>query len=274
MQQYADELRAQGKKIAFVPTMGYFHEGHLSLMKIGRKLGDELVVSIFVNPTQFGQNEDLGAYPRDMERDLAMAESVGTDTVFAPEADQIYLDGFETYVRVEKSSEPLCGISRPVHFRGVATVCTKLFNIVKPHFAVFGEKDYQQYLVVSRMVRDLNMDVKIVPGPTYREEDGLAMSSRNVYLKPKERKQATVIYRSLKEAEKMVAEGERDAGTILAKVREMFDDAPLAEVDYIELRTLPDLEEIDRQIVGPSLLAIAANFGSARLIDNTVLLKA
>lgn len=272
MQDHSEALRCQGKTIAFVPTMGYFHEGHLELMRIGRRMADEVVVSIFVNPTQFGKNEDLSQYPKDMDRDLKMAGGVGVDTIYAPTAEVMYKEGYETHIRVENSSAPLCGVSRPVHFGGVATVCTKLFNAVRPHWAIFGEKDYQQYLVVKRLVRDLDMDLEIVPGPTFREPDGLAMSSRNVYLKPEERKQAPTLNRSLCEAQNLVDQGERDAGVILAKVLEMIAKADLGQVDYAELRSVPDLKEVSGRIEGPTLLALAVYFGSARLIDNTVLL--
>ena len=274
MQRHSEARRQKGKKIGLTPTMGYFHQGHLELMKICGKLSDELVVSIFVNPTQFGQNEDLEKYPSDLERDFDLARSVGVDTIFHPPADQIYQDGFETYVRVEKNSEPLCGLSRPIHFRGVATVCAKLFNIIKPHYALFGAKDFQQYLVVRKMVRDLNFDVEIILGPTVRENDGLAMSSRNVYLTPVQRTNAVVINRALLEAEKMVLAGETDSGAILAKVREMILDTSEAKIDYVELRSIPDLKEIQRKISGPTLLAIAVFFGKTRLIDNKVLFDA
>ena len=273
MQRYADSLRCAGKTIAFVPTMGYFHEGHLELMRVGRKMADELVVSIFVNPTQFGPQEDLAAYPRNMERDLKMAASVGVDTVYNPELETMYTQGYETRVRVENTSAPLCGVSRPVHFGGVATVCTKLFIAVRPHWAVFGEKDYQQCLVVTRLVQDLDLDMEIVQVPTYRESDGLAMSSRNVYMKPEERKQAPVLIRALREVEKQVENGERNAEAILAKVHEIIGQADLARVDYAELRSLPGLAEVKEKIEGPTLLALAVFFGKARLIDNVVLLR-
>lgn len=274
MQSHSDSLRAKNKTISFVPTMGYFHEGHLSLMKIGRELGDELVVSIFVNPTQFGPDEDLEAYPRDMERDMKLLAEIPADIIYIPNVEQMYPPHYETYVRVEKTSEPLCGESRPIHFRGVATVCAKLFNAVKPHCAVFGKKDFQQILVIEKMVRDLNFDIEIVHGETYREPDGLAMSSRNVYMTQEERKQAPVIYKCLKEAEKMVTQGERDSGTILAKIREKLDNVSLGKIDYIEIRSLPELEEVEGGLNGPTLLAMAVQFGKSRLIDNIVLLDA
>lgn len=274
MQAHSDRLRAENKTISFVPTMGYFHDGHLSLMRTGRKLGDELVVSIFVNPTQFGPDEDLDDYPRDMERDLKLLREIPVDTVYIPDAEKMYPPHYETYVRVEKTSQPMCGESRPIHFRGVATVCTKLFNVVKPHFSVFGKKDFQQILVIEKLVRDLDFDIKIIRGETGREPDGLAMSSRNVYMTKEERAQAPIIYKCLKTAKKMASEGERDSGTILAKVREMLDDVPLGVVDYLEIRSLPELEEVEREINGPTLLAIAVQFGKSRLIDNIELLDA
>ena len=182
MQSYSESLRLQGKRIAFVPTMGYFHEGHLSLMKEAKKMADCVVVSIYVNPTQFGPKEDFSKYPRDLKRDLKMAESVNVDVIFYPPDDEIYPADYQTYVDVEKVTRNLCGISRPGHFRGVTTICLKLFNIVKPHIAIFGKKDFQQYISIKRMVDDLNLDLQIIGLSTVREADGLAMSSRNKYL--------------------------------------------------------------------------------------------
>jgi pantoate--beta-alanine ligase len=272
MQRHSDRLRAMGKTIAFVPTMGYLHEGHLSLCHLGLEKADELVLSIFVNPTQFGANEDLDKYPRDWDRDLALAAQADVDTIYAPTGDKMYPDGFETIVRVEKTSSVLCGASRPVHFGGVALVCCKLFNAVKPNYAIFGAKDYQQYLVVKKMVRDLNMDLEVIPGAIFRESDGLAMSSRNVYMTPAERAQAPVLRQSLDLAEQMVADGERNSAAILKAVRNKIETADLGKIDYIELRTVPDLLEIKGDLLGTSLLALACGFGKSRLIDNTVLL--
>ncbi|MCX5843210.1 MAG: pantoate--beta-alanine ligase, partial [Deltaproteobacteria bacterium] len=197
MQAFSESLRNKGKNIAFVPTMGYFHEGHLSLMQEGARLGDFLAISIYVNPTQFGPGEDLGRYPRDFERDRSLAEGVGVDVIYYPENKEMYPEYYQTYVTVEAVTQNLCGITRPGHFRGVATVCAKLFNIVKPHVAIFGKKDFQQLVTIKRMVQDLNMDLEIIGMPIVREADGLAMSSRNVYLKEKERDSALSLSRSL-----------------------------------------------------------------------------
>ena len=271
MQSAADAWRGAGLTIGFVPTMGYFHEGHLALMKQARQRADVVVVSLFVNPTQFGANEDLSRYPRDFERDRAMAASVGVDVIFFPDASEMYPLGYQTKVAVPELAAPLCGQSRPVHFGGVATVCCKLFAIVKPHFAVFGEKDYQQLLVVTRMATDLNLDLEIVPGPTFREPDGLAMSSRNVYLSPAEREQAVCLSKSLRQAAEAVTQGETRREGVLALVRNTIGRQPLANIDYVELRRLPDLAPAEEIPHGKHLLALAVYFGKTRLIDNTVL---
>jgi len=270
MWRIADEARAAGKRIGLVPTMGYFHEGHLSLMRTARKECDLLVVSIFVNPTQFGPDEDLAAYPRDVERDCRDAEAVGADIVFIPTADEIYPAGYQTDVTVNKVTRNLCGVDRPVHFRGVATVVTKLFNIVKPHMAIFGEKDFQQLATIKRLAKDLSFDVEIVGGPTIRETDGLAMSSRNAYIRPEERETALCLSRSLAIAKEMVDTGERRSERILQAVRSHIESKEQAEIDYIKIcstETIEDIEEID----GEGLLAIAVKIGKARLIDNCVL---
>ncbi|SFN12085.1 pantoate--beta-alanine ligase [Thermodesulforhabdus norvegica] len=270
MQNMADTWRKEGKTIAFVPTMGYFHEGHLALMRLARERGDVLVVSIFVNPIQFGPSEDYQRYPRDLDRDLRLAESVGVDVVFAPQVEEMYPEGFQTYIEVTEISRPLCGKSRPGHFRGVATVVTKLFNIVKPHIAVFGEKDYQQLLVIRRMVKDLNLDVEIVGHPTVRETDGLAMSSRNVYLSDEERKAALRLNQSLQMARDLLQKGINRAGDIISEVSGYISSDPRVRIDYVEIRDAETLEEID-VIDRPAVLALAAFVGSARLIDNTIL---
>ena len=271
MQQRASAWRREGKVIAFVPTMGYFHEGHLSLMREGRKRGDVLVVSIFVNPTQFGPGEDFDRYPRDMKRDLRMAEEVGVDVIFAPTVEEMYPEGYQTYVEVEKVTQHLCGLSRPGHFRGVTTVVTKLFNIVKPHVALFGQKDYQQLITIERMVKDLNMDVEIVGMPTVREEDGLAASSRNVYLSPEERKAALSLYRSLRRAEELFSEGVRESQRILEEVKKVLEAEPLVKIDYVHVCDLETLEDIEGPIGERALVAVAAKVGTTRLIDNTLL---
>ena len=270
MQQLADLWRRDGKVIALVPTMGYLHEGHLALMRAAREEGDVLVISIFVNPIQFGPHEDYERYPRDTERDLRLAESVNVDVVFAPEVKEMYPDGFQTIVDVTELSKPLCGKSRPGHFKGVATVVTKLFNIVKPHIAVFGEKDFQQLVIIRRMVKDLNMDVRIIGHPIVREDDGLAMSSRNVYLSPEERKVALRLSQSLKKARRLVAQSVLDAQEILkAVISHLCQDGAL-RLDYAELRDTETLEEVS-VVNKPTLLAIAAFVGKTRLIDNCVL---
>jgi len=271
MQAEAEAWRRAGKIIGFVPTMGYFHEGHLALMRQARERADVVVVSLFVNPTQFGANEDLSHYPRDFERDRAITESVGVDVIFFPEATTIYPPGYQTTINLAELPKPLCGVARPTHFAGVATVCCKLFNIVKPHFAVFGEKDYQQLLVVKQMAADLNLDLEIAPGPTVREPDGLAMSSRNVYLSPQERAQAVWLSRSLAIAADLVAEGETCRDRVIATVWETIRVQPLANIDYVELRRVPDLVPAEEEPRGKHLLALAVYFGKTRLIDNRVI---
>jgi len=270
MQRVSEGARRAGKTIAFVPTMGYLHEGHLSLLKEGRKRGDLLVMSIFVNPTQFGPGEDYEAYPRDMERDIKMVEDVGVDIVFSPDASVMYPQGFQTYVVVEELTKGLCGAFRPGHFRGVATIVLKLFNIVRPSIAIFGEKDFQQLVMVRRMVEDLNMDIEIIGMPTVREGDGLAMSSRNSYLNPAERKAAQAIYKALLKGREAFGVGIKDSETILKEVRKVIEGEPLVMIDYIKLCNLDTLEDID-MVEGKALLAIAVRIGKARLIDNLIL---
>lgn len=269
MQKLAEELRLSGKRIAFVPTMGYLHEGHLNLMREGRRRADNLVISIFVNPTQFGPGEDFEKYPRDFERDEQLASEVGVDTIFYPDATSMYPPGYQTYVTVEEVSRNLCGRSRPIHFRGVATVCTKLFNIVKPHEAIFGKKDFQQLVVIKRMVKDLNMDLEIVGVNTTREADGLAMSSRNSYLEPEERNSALSLSRGLKIAKELYDRGERDASVIIKAVRDFIAGHEHTDIDYVKIcdtETLKDVEKIE----GESVVALAVRVGRPRLIDNYV----
>ena len=269
MQSYSEGLRNRGKKIAFVPTMGYFHEGHLCLMKEAKKIADCVVISIYVNPTQFGPKEDFSKYPRDFDRDLKMAESVNADVIFYPANKEMYPAAYQTYVEVEKVTQNLCGMSRPGHFRGVTTVCCKLFNIVKPHVAVFGKKDFQQYITIKRMVDDLNMDLQIIGVPTVRESDGLAMSSRNKYLKKNERPSALTLFKSLKLAQRLYSGGERKASVIIGKVEDMINRAQYTAIDYIKIcstKTLKDVEEINSQ----SVIALAVKVGTTRLIDNHV----
>ena len=270
MQSHCERLRLAGKKISFVPTMGYFHEGHLSLMKEARRTADHVVVSIYVNPTQFGPKEDFSKYPRDFDRDAAMAKSVGVDVIFFPPNSEMYPEGYQTYVNVEKVTQNLCGLSRPGHFRGVTTVCCKLFNIVKPHSAIFGRKDYQQLAAIKRMVADLNMDLEIVGMPTFREPDGLAMSSRNVYLSKEERASALTLVGSLKMAQKLYAEGERNAVKIIRQAEKLITSAPFTAIDYIKICDAATLEDV-LEIKGEAVMALAVKVGKTRLIDNSVL---
>ena len=270
MQSRAHQLRRDGRRIAFVPTMGFLHEGHLSLMRIGREQADVLVISIFVNPTQFAPGEDFEAYPRDMPRDLALAESVGGDIVFTPDDEMMYREGFQTYVTPERLQKGLCGLSRPIFFRGVATVVTKLFNIVQPDIAVFGEKDFQQLVIIRRLVKDLNFGIEIIGGSTVREDDGLAMSSRNAYLKAEQRSAALSLHQALQLSRALVQQGETDPAQIIAAATRHIEGFDQAVIDYIVIvdpETLEDLAVVDR----PARMALAVKVGSTRLIDNMAL---
>lgn len=263
--------RADGKTIGFVPTMGYFHEGHLSLMRRAKAECDLCVVSLFVNPTQFGPNEDYQRYPRDFHRDAAMAESVGVDLLFAPDVTEMYPEGYQTYVEVTEVTQRLEGAARPGHFRGVATVCAKLFNIVQADRAYFGKKDYQQLKVIERMVQDLNLPLEIVPCETVREPDGLAMSSRNVYLNPEERRAATVLYRALCAGRDVVLAGERDGEKVRQTIEEVLATEPLVQPEYVDVASAEDLKPLTT-LQGEVLLSLAARVGVARLIDNLTVL--
>jgi pantoate--beta-alanine ligase len=264
-----DETRRGGGRVGFVPTMGYLHEGHLSLVRLARARADLVVVSIFVNPTQFGPSEDLSRYPRDLPGDLAKCEAAGADLVFTPEARRLYPEGHQTFVEVTGVSQGLCGASRPGHFRGVATIVAKLLNIVGPCVAVFGEKDYQQLLVVRRLVSDLDLPVEVVSGPIVREPDGLAMSSRNAYLGPEERRQATCLSRALAEVESLArARGGLSAEEAVAAARAIIEAQPLARIDYIEARDARTLAPAPRLGGGTAVLALAVFLGRTRLIDN------
>lgn len=267
MQAAGRRLSSLGKEIAFVPTMGYLHEGHLSLLRAGRKAGDVLVLSIFVNPLQFGEGEDFSAYPRDTERDLELARSCGVDIVFIPNEKDLYPEGFSTSVEVEGLTEILCGQSRPGHFRGVTTVVCKLLNLVRPDRAYFGRKDYQQLAVIRRMVTDLNLGVEIISMPIVREPDGLAMSSRNVYLDPDERRQARCLVESIQLARAMYKGGELRAEEILDRVRTRIEMEPSARVDYARICHMDTLDEMEL-VTEESVLLLAAYIGSVRLIDN------
>jgi pantoate--beta-alanine ligase len=272
MQELCAAARREGRRISFVPTMGYLHEGHLSLLREGRLRGDLLVLSIFVNPTQFGRGEDLDSYPRDLTRDAEMARSTGVDLLFAPEARDVYPQGHATYVQVEGLTETLCGRSRPGHFRGVTTVVCKLFNIVQPHVALFGRKDFQQLAVIRRMTRDLNLPVEVVGMPIVREPDGLAMSSRNVYLSAEERRQALALIDAIRLAVKGVRGGERRVAALIGTVRRRLEREPDADVDYVQIchaDTLEDMETVGAE----SVLLLAVKIGGTRLIDNHYLVE-
>ena len=270
IREFVRQARLGGRTVGLVPTMGYLHQGHLELMRRARERCGLVVASIFVNPAQFGPNEDLARYPRDMERDARLVEEVGVDVIFNPPAEEMYPPGFCTCVDVERITENLCGASRPGHFRGVATVVTKLFNIVRPDVAFFGQKDAQQALVIRRMAADLNLDLEIVTVPTVREPDGLARSSRNVYLDPAQRRAAPVLARSLERAAEAVRAGERDVQKIRRLVEDLIRAEPLAQIDYVEIYSYPGLEPAER-LQGPALLALAVKFGPTRLIDNVIL---
>jgi len=269
MQSLSERLRLQKKIISFVPTMGFFHEGHLTLMREGKRLGDVLVVSLFVNPTQFCEGEDYHTYPRDLNSDILKAEETGVDVLFMPSAEEMYPEGFQTYVNTERVTMNLCGIFRPGHFRGVTTVVAKLFNIVKPHKAIFGEKDLQQLITVKRMVEDLNFDVEIIGVPTVRDEDGLALSSRNNYLTQEERKAALSINLALKKAEQMFSMGERDSKTIISAVEEILRQEKLVRIEYVKICDMEEIRDVD--IISPgNFIALAVRIGKARLIDNLI----
>jgi pantoate--beta-alanine ligase len=266
------EIRALGKRIGLVPTMGSLHEGHLSLVRECRAKSDVTVVSIFVNPAQFGPKEDLGSYPRDLDRDAGLLEKEGVDYVFHPEPSDMYPEGYRTYVAVEDLEDRLCGRSRPGHFRGVCTVVLKLFNIVRPDAAYFGWKDAQQVIILRRMAADLDLDVRVEALPLVRDADGLALSSRNSYLSAEERKAALVLSRSLAEARRMIEEGERDAGAVSGRIKEAVADEPRARLDYVEVVDPVNLRPLDL-IDGEALIAMAVHIGRTRLIDNVRILR-
>lgn len=273
MVQRVASARAAGETISFVPTMGFLHQGHLSLLEEGRKRGDLLVLSIFVNPTQFGQGEDFEDYPRDLQQDSTLAQQAGVDVIFAPAAAEMYPSGYATYVDVEGITETLCGASRPGHFRGVCTVVSKLFNIIQPQVAIFGNKDFQQLAVIKRMVLDLNMAVEIIGMPIFREADGLAMSSRNVYLNPDQRRQALVLSQSLAQAQQLIAEGKTDCAEIIEPLKNSIQQQPDARIDYVQICHQLTLQE-QTSIDADSVLLLAVYIGKTRLIDNGFLVSA
>ena len=262
-------LKKEGKSIGFVPTMGYLHDGHMSLARAARQHTDVVVISIFVNPAQFGPGEDLEKYPKDLKRDEEMAGLAGADVLFCPSVSEMYPEGYATYVNVERLTETLCGRSRPAHFKGVATVVAKLFGIIKPDIAYFGQKDAQQAAVIKKMAEDLNMDVEIKVLPIAREKDGLAMSSRNVYLSAEERKDAVCLKEALDKAERAIRSGERDPGMIINVMKELVTSKPSARIDYIEIVDSKNLRPI-APLSGDVLIAMAVFIGNTRLIDNVI----
>ncbi|MCI7442461.1 MAG: pantoate--beta-alanine ligase [Clostridium sp.] len=269
VRQIVKEWRKEGLTVGLVPTMGYLHEGHKSLIDKAVKENDRVVVSVFVNPIQFGPTEDLASYPRDLERDAKLCEEAGANLIFHPEKEEMYFDDFSSFVEVQGVSKGLCGKSRPIHFRGVCTVVTKLFNIVKPDRAYFGQKDAQQLAVVKRMVRDLNMDIEIIGCPIIREEDGLAKSSRNTYLSPEERKAAVILSKSLKLGKEAIEAGERDSKKIIEIITNNINTEKLAKIDYVEIVDPLSIENIDK-IESSALVAMAVYIGKTRLIDNFI----
>ncbi|HTO93457.1 MAG TPA: pantoate--beta-alanine ligase [Bacteroidota bacterium] len=272
MQREAEHLRAAGKRIALVPTMGALHAGHAALIREARARGDAVVVTLFVNPAQFGQGEDYGRYPRDLDGDVLLASGAGGDILFAPEPKAMYPPGYQTYVSVERLSLPLEGAARPGHFRGVTTVVTKLLNITRPHVAVFGQKDAQQVVVLRRMARDLDFGVEIVVVPTVRERDGLALSSRNAYLTPAQRNEAPVLHRALKKGEDLIRAGERSADAVGAAVASEITAGSSAAIDYVSVADAESLEPLSTLRPGATVLvSLAARFGTTRLIDNVLI---
>ena len=271
MQAVSEKWRAKGRRIGFVPTMGALHAGHLSLVKLARAQADAVVVSIFVNPAQFGPNEDFARYPRALERDLDLCTEAGVDAVFAPPVDEIYPKGYSTYVTEEAVSKPLEGVSRPAHFRGVATVVAKLFNLVRPHVAVFGQKDAQQVAVLKKVVADLHIPVELAVAPTVREPDGLAMSSRNRYLTASQRDDALVIPQSLRRAQDMVASGEHRSDRLIAEATHLLSQRRRVRVIYVALVDKDTFEPLREVAAGRTLLAVAAWVDEVRLIDNVEL---
>ena len=262
--------RSQGRRIALIPTMGYLHRGHLALVEQAKQTGAFVVLSIFVNPLQFGPNEDYSSYPRDLERDAHLVEEAGVDALFHPTSEEMYPRPMVTYVEVSQLDTVLCGAKRPGHFRGVVTVVSKLFHIVQPDLAFFGQKDYQQYLIIQRMVRDLNLPIEVCPVPIVREQDGLALSSRNIFLTSEQRQEALILSQSLNEAERLVRAGERSARVIETHLRERITQQSHGVIDYVEVRAVDDLSEVIN-IESPVLMALAVRFGSTRLIDNKVM---
>ncbi len=270
MRAWSDAMHRSGETICFVPTMGYLHKGHLSLMEKAKEVCSSLVVSIFVNPTQFGANEDLDGYPTNIERDIELITSKGGNAIFLPDRKEMYPENYQTYITLEHLPNHLCGLSRPVHFKGVATVVAKLFNIVRPDAAIFGAKDFQQLQVIRQLNRDLNFNINIIGAPIIRESDGLAMSSRNSYLTPEQRESALSLSKSCQKAKEMINAGERDANTIREKIKTFIESFSYTKIDYISIcdpNTLNEVSKIEDDI----LFALAVQVGKARLIDNILI---
>jgi pantoate--beta-alanine ligase len=266
-QNYSLNYKCRNTRVGLVPTMGFLHEGHLSLIDKAKEHANKVIVSIFVNPTQFGEGEDYEDYPRDEKKDLKLLKEKNVDCVFIPKPEEMYPEGFKTYCEVGKLSKEYCGRSRPTHFRGVVTVVLKLFNIVQPDVAVFGEKDYQQYIIIKKMTDDLNLPIEVIPSPIVREKDGLAVSSRNVYLEEEERKQAKIVYESLIMAKEIVDKGEKDVGFLKKEMTELIKSRKHTRIDYIEFVNSENLEKVEK-IEAPTRVLIAVWMGKARLIDN------
>jgi len=273
MQKISLALKTKGETISFVPTMGFLHKGHLSLIKIAKQQADTVIVSIFVNPTQFGPNEDLDKYPKDFKKDRELCENEGVDYLFYPDVKEIYPENFQTYIELSKLPKYLCGKNRPTHFKGVATVVTKLFNITQPDIAIFGKKDYQQFQIIKQMVKDLHLPIKIIGGEIIREDDGLAMSSRNKYLKSAERESALSLSKSLKLAEDLIKKGETNLLLVREEIKKFIESFPYTEIDYISTVDPQLLTNIDNLPKNGFLLALAVKVGRARLIDNQLIKK-
>lgn len=269
VREIVNKWKREGLSVGLVPTMGYLHEGHQSLIKKAVEENDRVFVSVFVNPMQFGENEDLASYPRDLEKDTKLCEETGANLIFNPTPEEMYPEGFCSYVDMNLLTKELCGKSRPIHFRGVMTVVSKLFNIVTPNKAYFGMKDAQQLLIIKRMVKDLSFGIEIVGCPIVREEDGLAKSSRNTYLNEEERKAALILYKTINLGKKLLEEGERDSSVLLSKMKENINKEPLAKIDYVEAVDIERIEKVDK-IEGTVLVAMAVYIGKTRLIDNFV----
>jgi pantoate--beta-alanine ligase len=272
MQKTADQLRREGQIIGIVPTMGFLHEGHLSLVREAKKNANKVVTTIFVNPTQFAPGEDYQRYPRDIDRDIKLLESAGSDYIFIPSVEEMYPSGFATYVEVKGLTEMLEGKFRPSHFSGVTTIVIKLFNTIKPHVAVFGQKDAQQTVVIRQMIKDLDLDIRIIVAPIAREPDGLAMSSRNIYLSPDQRKESTAIYSSLRHAEQMIKSGERTSARIIDEISSHLMNQPSLKIEYISITDADSLHEY--KVLNEKsriLISLAVRVGTTRLIDNIIL---